>query len=371
MICHKPWSIVLPSLICTLLAGSLLAAEPSAPAQPLPQKLEISPGPFQPTETSLKQYRCPDWFRDAKLGIWAVWGPESVPQQGDWYARNLSQGKWVQDLERGVMNDIRAEPWQTDTCVGGWYYDVNLAKSHGYKSAATVIQMLADIVSKNGNLLLNFPPRPDGTLDDDELQILDEMAQWMPSNGEAIFGTRPWKIFGEGAGKIQGGMFNEGNLRYTAKDIRFTSKGDMLYAIVLGWPESGKLVIHSLAASAGRITEVALLGHPDKLTWSQTEEGLVVTLPGQKPCKHAFALKVCGGDLKPAPLPPAPPIGPATDGKLSLPAAEAEIHGTSPQYESGGEQDQIGFWANPQDFVSWNIRIAKVGAYDVGLEIKP
>ena len=120
-----------------------------------------------------------------------------------------SQGRWVQDLERGVMDKICPAPWQTDTCVGGWYYDVNLARTHGYKSTATVIQMLGDIVSKNGNLLLNFPPRPDGTLDDDELKILDGMAAWMPINGEAIFGTRPWKVFGESSHKLQGGMFNE------------------------------------------------------------------------------------------------------------------------------------------------------------------
>src|SRR5208337_5303271 len=117
----------------------------------------------------------------------------------------------------------------------------------------TVIQMLCDIVSKNGNLLLNFPPRPDGTLDDDELKILDGMAAWIAVNGEAIYGTRPWKVFGEGAGKLQGGMFNEGNLHYTSQDIRFTTKGEVLYAITLGWPEDGKLCIHSLATSAGKI----------------------------------------------------------------------------------------------------------------------
>ena len=198
-----------------------------------------------------------------------------------------SQGRWVQDLERGVMERICPLPWQTDTCVGGWYYDVNLAKAHGYKSTATVIQMLCDIVSKNGNLLLNFPPRPDGTLDDDELKILDGMAAWIPINGEAIYGTRPWKVFGEGARKLQGGMFNEGALRYTAKDIRFTTKGPTLYAIALGWPEDGRMTIRSLAAAAGRITGIALLGHSGDLTWSQTADGLVITLPAQR------ALRAC------------------------------------------------------------------------------
>ena len=131
---------------------------------------------------------------------------------------------------------------------------MSLAKGHGYKSTATVIQMLCDIVSKNGNLLLNFPPRPDGTLDDDELKILDGMAAWIPINGEAIYGTRPWKIFGETSGKLQGGMFNENSLRYTAKDIRFTTKGETLYAIALGWPENRRLTVRSLATPAGKIT---------------------------------------------------------------------------------------------------------------------
>ena len=158
-------------------------------------------------------------------------------------------------------------------------------------------------MSKNGNLLLNFPPRPDGTLDDDELKILDGMAAWMPINGEAIFGTRPWKIFGESAGKLQGGMFNEGALRYTAKDIRFTTKGDALYAIALGWPEDRRLTVRSLATAAGKITGVTLLGHSGDLPWSQTADGLVVTLPEKKPCEHAFALKVLGENLQPVPLP--------------------------------------------------------------------
>ena len=551
-------------------------------------KLPAAEGPFKPDDASLKHYRCPDWFRDAKLGIWAVWGPESVPQQGDWYAHRLydpkdgayqyhiahyghpakfgfkdiiplwkaenwnpdrlmglyqnagakyfcmiaehhdnfdcwnskhqkwnsvnmgpkrdiagewqkaarahglrfgmtehlaaswwfysvakgadktgplagvpydgadpryadlywvgneqpkeqyycphgpayikqvwsdrikdmidryhpdllysdsplpypdefgrkllahyyndsarrhagrveavynckqnSQGKWVQDLERGVMEKICPTPWQTDTCVGGWYYDVNLAKKHGYKSTATVIQMLCDIVSKNGNLLLNFPPRPDGTLDDDELKILEGMAAWMPIGGEAIFGTRPWKVYGEGARKLRSGMFNEDSLHYTAKDIRFTTKGPVLYAIALGWPAEGKLLIRSLAAVAGHVTDVTLLGHPDKLAWSQTKEGLVVTLPQKKPCEHAFAFKVLGQDLKPAPVVDASSaLGPATDGRLTLKAAEAEIHGNSPQYEQGGEKDQIGYWDDPKDYVSWTFKTDKAGPYNVAI----
>ena len=540
---------------------------------------------FQPTWESLKQYRCPDWFRDAKLGIWAVWGPEAVPMQGDWYARQMyeegspdykyhvahyghpskfgykdliplwqaekwdpdrlmalyqkagakyfcviaqhhdnfdcwnskfhpwnsvnmgpkrdivgewkktaakyglrfgvtehlgtsyswysvtkrsdktgplagvpydgadprfarlyhagnaktqgwlenappswkqewfnriqdlvdtyrpdllysdsgfpfddagrrlvahfynqntrdhrghleavynckqnPQGRWVEDLERGIMGDIRAEPWQTDTCVGGWYYDVRLFEQHQYKSATLVLQMLADIVSKNGNLLLNFPPRPDGTLDDDELKILAELAKWMPVNGEAIFGTRPWQVFGEGPSRVKSGGFNEDRLRYGAQDIRFTTKGGTLYALALGWPADRRTLIGSLATPAGKVGTVSLLGHPGALAWEQTEDGLIVNMPETKPCEHVFALKITGGDLKPVVKPVTPKVTqPQVDGRIVLGAAEAEIHGNSPQYEQGGGKDQIGYWAGAQDFVSWDFQVGKPGVFRVSV----
>jgi alpha-L-fucosidase len=563
-----------------LLLGVVLMANLCVRADEKPS-FPIANGPFKPDDQSLKQYQCPDWFRDAKLGIWAVWGPESAPMQGDWYARNLyleggaqnkfhvehyghpsnigfkdiiplwkaerweperlmslyqkagakyfcmiamhhdnfdcwdskfqrwnsvnmgpkrdiagewqqaarkfglrfgmtehlaaswwfysaakgadskgpkagvpydgtdpkyaelywsgnekpngnyylpnapdavkrawfdrikdmvdryhpdlvysdsplpypdeygrrllahyyndniqqhagkleaiynckqdSQGRWVQDLERGVMPGINPHPWQTDTCVGGWYYQTG----GGYKSPATVLQMLADIVSKNGNLLLNFPPRPDGTLDEAELRILADLAAWMPINGEAIFGTRPWKVFGEGPARAKGGMFNEDKLRYSAQDIRFTTKGGVLYALALGWPDNRRLVIRSLATPAGKIGQVSLLGHQGQLAWEQTDAGLVVALPERKPCEHVFAIKIAGNDLKPVPVPAAAPIVPDAAGRIVLPAADAEIHGNSPQYEQGGGKDQIGFWADAKDFVSWDIKLPKPAKYMV------
>jgi alpha-L-fucosidase len=509
-------------MLLMMLAGAVVATSTAQDAKPAatPNLRPVAAGPFQATAESLQQYKCPDWFRDAKFGIWAVWGPESVPMQGDWYARNLylegdpskhyqyhnknyghpskfgfkdiiplwkaekwdperlmalyqkagakyfcmiamhhdnfdcwdssfqrwnslnmgpkrdiagewqkaarkqglrfgmtehlaaswwfysaakgadktgplagvpydgadpkyadlywtgnekpsfnyygtdvpkefkqtwfnrikdmvdkyhpdllysdsplpypnefgqqllahyyndniqhhdgkleavynckedSKGKWVQDLERGVMDGINPNPWQTDTCVAEWYCKTGCK----YKSTVLVLQMLADIVSKNGNLLLNFPPRPDGTLDDKEESILSDLAAWMPVNGEAIFGTRPWKIYGEGPSKVTSGAnFNESALTYTARDIRFTTKGDALYALALGWPDDGRLVVKSLATPAGKITNVNLLGNPGNLVWSQTDEGLVVTMPDKKPCEHVFALKIAGQDLKPAP----------------------------------------------------------------------
>ena len=274
-----------------------------------------------------------------------------------------AQGRWVQDLERGVMGEIREEPWQTDTCVGGWYYKTGLK----YKTPELVIGMLADIVSKNGNLLLNFPPRPDGTLDDDELKILEAMAGWTAVCGEAIYGTRPWKVYGEGPARpVSSGGFNEGKLRYTARDIRFTAKGGALYAIALGWPADGRLVVKSLATAAGKISEVALLGDAGKLDWRQTGEGLIVTLPNKKPCDYALALKIAGSDLKPVPVSyEAASIEADAAGRFVLTAAAADLHGATPRYEQAGKKDQIGYWANPRDFVSWNLKIVKPGAYDV------
>ena len=204
----------------------------------------------------------------------------------------------VLDIERGRADRILPEPWQTDTCIGDWHYKRSLFDEHKYKTADTVIQTLVDIVSKNGNLLLNIPLRGDGTIDDDERKVLDGLAAWMPANGEAIFGTRPFSVFGEGAPDVKGsGNFNERNVRpYTAEDIRFTTKADTLYAIALAWPENGKLSIRTLAAgSAARPKEVArveLLGAGGPLSFTRTDQALVVTLPERKPNESAYALKI-------------------------------------------------------------------------------
>ena len=121
-------------------------------------------------------------------------------------------------------------------------------------------------------------------------------------NGEAIFGTRPWKIYGEGPSRVvKAGSFNEGKLQYTAADIRFTQSKDekTLYAIALGWPADGTLMIKSLASAAGKINELAMLGHGDRPDWKQTAEGLVVTLPPRKPGETIFALNIAGENLRP------------------------------------------------------------------------
>lgn len=474
------------------------------------QKIVINKGPYQPTEASLQQYRYPDWFRDAKFGIWAHWGPQAVPRQGDWYAKKMyqegspdynyhlahyghpskfgykdiiplwkaerwdpeklmalykragakyfvsmgshhdnfflwnskihkwnavnmgphkdvvglwqaaakkeglrfgvsehlaasytwyqvshsadtagqyrgvpydgndpqyqdlyhtkaapddkawlttsrewplewysdlkelvdkyhpdllysdsklpfdevgrsmltnfyngnitynggrltgvytckepSQGKWAQDLERGVQDSISPFPWQTDTSIGDWYY----RNGQKYKSATDILQMLVDIVSKNGNLLINIVQTPEGDLEPDMLKTLDEIGNWMAINGEGIYGTRPWKIFGEkpaDAADVKAGNFNEGKLKYTDKDIRFTTKGQNLYAFCLDVPENN-IIIKSLGKNSTlnnkKITAVKLLGSNEKVQWKQEDDSLVITKPASLPPWKVVGLK--------------------------------------------------------------------------------
>jgi alpha-L-fucosidase len=497
--------------VCILLAGGLWAAQP--PQQKL--NLPIVPGPFQPEFDSFAQYQCPEWFRDAKLGMWAHWGPQAVPMMGDWYAKHMyvqghkqyehhlqnyghpstngykdiiplwkaekwdpdrlialykkagaryfvsmgshhdnfylwnsqlhqwnavnmgpkrdvvgdwqkaakkqglyfgvsehlgasftwfqdshksdktgpqagvpydgadpkyqdlyhfpadpgdkawystnprwqqqwfdrikelvdmyhpdllytdggvpfgnevgrsliahfynadaqkhdgkpqvvytckqeSKGMWIDDLERGVMPGIRPTPWQTDTSIGDWYYN----KNWKYRGADWVIHMLVDIVSKNGNLLINVVQRPDGSLDPEAEQILTQMADWIAINGEGIYGTRPWLTYGEGQVRATGGKFKE-DFAYSAKDIRFTTKGDgALYAFVMGWPTENQVTICSLAklpGVTGKIADVKLLGYSGQLKWTHDTNGLTIQLPGQKPCDFAAAFKITGEDLR-------------------------------------------------------------------------
>jgi len=196
-------------------------------------------------------------------------------------------GACVLDVERGIVDRIWPNPWQTDTCVGEWHYKRNAR----YKTAKTVIDMLADIVSRNGNLLLNFPLPNSGELDREELRILSEITAWMAVNGEGIYGTRPWKVFGEGPGaqvKPKAAFNENGRQDLTAEDVRFTSKGNSLYAFIMGWPQP-EAVVHAVAQ---KVENVELLGYAGKLQWSQDAGGLKVRMPSAKPCEHAVALKI-------------------------------------------------------------------------------
>ncbi len=564
-------ALLLLSLACVL---AVAAAEEDTPS--------IAPGPFRPTEESLKQYRCPEWFRDAKLGIWSHWGPQAVPMAGDWYARNMyiqghrqyqhhlehyghptehgykdiiplwraekwdpdrlmalykkagaryfvsmgchhdnfdlwnskhnpwnavrmgpkrdvvgewqkaalkhglkfgvsehlgasftwfqpshgsdkegplagvpydganpeyqslyhfpaepgdtgwyskdprwhrawferirdlvdsykpdllytdggvpfgnetgramiahlynsdpervgtrmhrvytckqpSEGRWVEDFERGAMAAISPYPWQTDTSIGDWYYN----SAWRYRGADWVIHMLLDIVSKNGNLLLNVVQRPDGSLDPEAEHVLEQMAEWMSVNGEGIYGTRPWITYGEGPVRVRGGHFAE-DYSYSAADIRFTWKRGVLYAYVMGRPADGKVTIRALSteAGSGRVRNVAVLGCKTKPAWRQDTQGLTVTLPNAPLSGIAIGLKITGTRLREfTPPPPSVPVAqPDAEGNFVLKVENADLHGTGIRAERRGGRDNLGFWDSASEWPEWRLEVKQPGVYEI------
>lgn len=221
--------------------------------------------------------------RDGKLN--AVMCVKERPWQG-----LHADGVTTLDFERGKAADIRKEPWQTDDSMGPWGY----RRGADYMSADATIDKLIDIVSKNGNMLLNVPIKADGTLDEETTSILKDIGKWLSINGEAIYGTRPWYMFGEGkTNEIPHHIIES---PYNSKDIRYTTKGDVLYALVLDWPKNGRQVtMEHLAPGNSRINpveDVKLIGHEGDLEWRQYGDGLEVIFPEQKPCDFAYALKI-------------------------------------------------------------------------------
>jgi alpha-L-fucosidase len=277
-----------------------------------------------------------------------------------------SNGMWVEDLERGVMAGIRPYPWQTDTSIGDWFYN----KHWKYRSAEWVVHSLVDIVSKNGNLLINVVQRPDGSLDDEATKIVKDLGDWMAVNGEGIYETRPWITFGEGKSHAKGGSFKEDYV-YTADDIRFTAKGDTtLYAFILGYPEDHKTLIHSLAKTegvTGKIDRVSLLGYTGDLKWKQDETGLSVELPDNKPSDFAVTLKIEGQNLtgfKPATTDAQSIIKPDAFGTYTLTPGEAELQGVL-HVQNEKTTPNLSSWHNASDGASWTLNITQPGKYDL------
>jgi len=205
------------------------------------------------------------------------------------------EGRWVRDIERGAMDSISIDPWQTDTSIGDWYYRTG----QKYMTGTEVIQMLVDIVSKNGNLLLNVVQTPEGDLEQDVIDILEEIAAWTPVNGEGIYGTRPWKIYGEGPSmqKQEKGVF--GGVRdvrpYEWNDIRFTTKGNVLYAFCMGQPEND-VRITSLGNNSQlnnkKIRSISMLGSDEKMKWKLEDDALVIDKPLKTPDWHVVAFRI-------------------------------------------------------------------------------
>ncbi|HEV2493339.1 MAG TPA: alpha-L-fucosidase [Terriglobia bacterium] len=200
----------------------------------------------------------------------------------------------VLDIERGLLDNIRPQVWQTDTSVGwkSWGY----IQDEKYKSARQIVEELVDIVSKNGCLLLNVGPKPDGMIPEEAEATLRGIGAWLETNGEAIYGTRPWKVYGEGPNRLAAGQFGEKEgQRFAPEDFRFTSKPGAVYAVGLAWPNEQARIV-SLGPKSGLapqgVVDVRLLGVDEKLEWRQGDDALSVKLPNQRPSDIAYTLKV-------------------------------------------------------------------------------
>ncbi|MCD6337939.1 MAG: alpha-L-fucosidase, partial [Verrucomicrobia bacterium] len=271
----------------------------------------------------------------------------------------------VEDYEKGRANRLTPFPWLTDDTIsrGSWCYTQNLR----IKPPEEVLHSFIDIVSKNGVLLLNISPKADGTIPENQKHVLREMGAWLRVCGEAVYNTRPWKIFGEGPTRLQrGGAFIRWNGRYTARDIRFTRSKDgrSVYAIALGWPE-GNLTLASVRVEAVRPgASVRLLGYEKPLSFQvNRRKQLVINMPAleeaARPCRHAYAFKLTGLELSAQ-----SDFAEAAGAAVALTVDKATLEG-SLALETRAGASNVGYWDNPSDKVHWLAKIPRPGTYRV------
>jgi len=288
----------------------------------------------------------------------AEWGRELIITRKH---NHLPEGVGVLDIERGKMDRLAEFLWQTDDSVATntWGYTEQIH----LKDAEELIHELIDIVSKNGVLLLNVAPKSDGTISDDQKQLLLEIGKWLKVNGQAIYGTRTWRIHGEGPRLYDRGRglgrSARGQVRFTGEDIRFTRKGQTLYAICLGWPGKRMSLSSLIVKSAPVSAKVTLLGYPKPLTYSVEDGRLTVAVPNlspaQRPCRYAYSFKLEGFafDVDPFALP----------GAVTVKASEATLDGDQIRVEDKYGQPNIGFWDKPNESAHWLVRITRPGKY--------
>jgi alpha-L-fucosidase len=279
---------------------------------------------------------------------------------------DLPRSLAVEDFEKGRADRLTEFPWLTDDTIsdGSWCYTRNLR----IKPADEVIDTLVDIVSKNGQLLLNISPMANGTIPDNQVAVLREIGDFLRLHGEAIYGTRPWLSYGEGPTRMAKGGHFVGSVRYGSRDIRYTRSKDgaTVYAIALGWPDGPLTLGHVKAAGKGRVD---LLGSDRPVKWQINPAGQLVLTPpaladGERPGRHAFAFRLSGFELGLHP-------DAAFDGDQAvvLEAARATLDGGGVRLEEKpGQPKNIGFWDSPRDSVHWLARLPAAGRYQFRIE---